>query len=155
MIAGMIIQPGQAALRIGRTSEPGRIYLVTTCTWNRAPLFRNHRAARAACRTIHSERSWRDASCIAWVLMPDHWHGLIHLRESELSKVVEAMKSRVTKALRAEGRVSPVWQRAFHDRAIREDDDVKAAARYVIANPVRAGLVARVGDYPYWNTVWI
>ena len=28
-------------------------------------------------------------------------------------------------------------------------------ARYVIANPKRAGLVERVGDYPYWDAIWL
>lgn len=28
-------------------------------------------------------------------------------------------------------------------------------ARYIITNPVRAGLVRRVGDYPLWDVVWL
>ncbi|MBB5859537.1 hypothetical protein GGR69_001194 [Xanthomonas arboricola] len=28
-------------------------------------------------------------------------------------------------------------------------------ARYLIANPLRAGLVARVGDYPFWDAIWL
>jgi hypothetical protein len=28
-------------------------------------------------------------------------------------------------------------------------------ARYVVMNPVRAGLVSRVGDYPFWDAAWI
>lgn len=30
-----------------------------------------------------------------------------------------------------------------------------AVARYIIANPIRAKLVRRVGDYPYWNAAWL
>jgi hypothetical protein len=29
------------------------------------------------------------------------------------------------------------------------------AARYLVANPLRPGLVERIGDYPYWNAVWL
>jgi len=151
----MTILSGQSALRVGRVSQPGRIYLVTTVAWNRAPVFRDYRAARLACRVIGSSKTWRHASCLAWVLMPDHWHGLICLEDGDLSKVVGKMKSLVTKAFRDEGRMSPLWQRAYHDRALRREDDLRAMARYVIANPVRAGLVDRVGDYPYWNAVWL
>ncbi|WP_413624285.1 REP-associated tyrosine transposase [Luteibacter sp. Lutesp34] len=151
----MTILPGQAALRTGRVSEPGRIYLVTTTAWNRAPVFRDYRAARMACRVIGSSKTWRQATCLAWVLMPDHWHGIVRLEEGDLSKVVGKMKSLVTKAFREEGRASPLWQRAFHDRALRHEDDLLAMARYVVANPVRAGIVDRVGDYPYWNAVWL
>ncbi|MFV3290267.1 transposase, partial [Pseudomonas sp. NY11955] len=28
-------------------------------------------------------------------------------------------------------------------------------ARYIVANPIRAGLVSRVGDYPHWDAVWL
>jgi len=38
---------------------------------------------------------------------------------------------------------------------LRNDEDLLDVARYVVANPVRAGLVPRVGDYPFWNAVWL
>jgi hypothetical protein len=38
---------------------------------------------------------------------------------------------------------------------LRRDEDLRAVARYVILNPVRAGLVQRVGDYPHWDAVWL
>jgi hypothetical protein len=38
---------------------------------------------------------------------------------------------------------------------LRSDDDLQDMARYVVANPLRAGLVARIGDYPFWNAVWL
>jgi hypothetical protein len=28
-------------------------------------------------------------------------------------------------------------------------------ARYVVANPLRAGLVKRLGDYPLWDAIWL
>ncbi|QWT20110.1 transposase [Bacillus sp. NP157] len=151
----MTTRPGHAALRRGRVSEPGRIYLVTCVAWNRAPIFRDYRVARAVSRIIHSPSTWPHARCLAWVLMPDHWHGLIELGESDLSRVVGRMKSQVKRSFTAQGRESPVWQRAFQDRALRADEDVKLAARYIVANPVRAGLVENVCDYPYWNAVWL
>lgn len=88
--------------------------------------------------------------------MPDHWHGLVQLHEGDLSRVVGRFKALVTNEIkRSTGRRYPLWQKAFQDRALREEDDVRAAARYVVANPVRAGLVERVGLYPYWNAVWL
>ena len=48
-----------------------------------------------------------------------------------------------------------LWQAGFHDRALRAEVDVRAAARYLVANPLRAGLVVSVGDYPYWNAIWL
>lgn len=48
-----------------------------------------------------------------------------------------------------------IWARAFHDRALRSDEHVLSAARYLVLNPVRAGLVQRIGDYPYWDAIWL
>lgn len=88
--------------------------------------------------------------------MPDHWHGLVELREGDISRVVARYKALVSSAVkRSSGRKSPVWQKSFQDRALRKDDDIVAAARYLVANPLRAGLVDRIGNYPYWNAVWL
>jgi putative transposase len=38
---------------------------------------------------------------------------------------------------------------------LRNEESVIDAARYIIANPLRAGLVKRVGDYPLWDAVWL
>jgi hypothetical protein len=32
---------------------------------------------------------------------------------------------------------------------------VVKVARYIVYNPVRAGLVSRIGDYPHWDAVWV
>ena len=48
-----------------------------------------------------------------------------------------------------------VWQKGFHDRAVRQEDDLPAIARYVVANPVRAGLVTKTGTYPHWDAIWV
>ncbi|MNN75503.1 hypothetical protein D3C81_1918110 [compost metagenome] len=53
------------------------------------------------------------------------------------------------------GRTGKVWQSGYHDHALRRDEDLKAAARYLVANPLRAGLVKSVRDYPFWNAVWL
>ena len=48
-----------------------------------------------------------------------------------------------------------MWQEGFHDRALRQEADLRKAARYVVANPLRAGLVTDLGDYPLWDAVWV
>ena len=34
-------------------------------------------------------------------------------------------------------------------------DKMLDVARYIVANPLRAGLVTKIGDYPFWNAVWL
>lgn len=48
-----------------------------------------------------------------------------------------------------------VWGSGFHDRALRVEEDLLGTARYIVHNPIRAGLVARSGLYPFWDAVWL
>jgi REP element-mobilizing transposase RayT len=143
-------------LRRGRISLPQHVYFITTTTANRYPHFADPIRARAACRVIEAKATWGDAQLMSWVLMPDHWHGLVQLGQRDsLPLVVNRFKSRVTKALRANGTTDPIWARSYFERAVRADHDLETAARYLVADPVRAGLVSRAGDWPFLDTRWL
>ena len=94
---------------------------------------------------------------MAWVLMPDHGHWLVQVGDGDhLASIMNRIKSATARAYNEQrGRTGALWARAYHEHLLRGDDDVKGAARYLVANPVRAGLVKRVGDYPFWDAVWI
>ncbi|MFN7551274.1 MAG: REP-associated tyrosine transposase [Pseudomonadota bacterium] len=148
---------GYRALRRGRHSEAGRIYFVSTVCRGRRRFFADWDVARTVCAQHAAPDAFLDAEALAWVLMPDHWHGLIALNDSaSLPEVMQHFKARSAKAAnRTLGRSGALWQGGFHDRALRHDDDLRAAARYLIANPIRAGLARRTGDYPYWDCIWL
>jgi hypothetical protein len=42
-----------------------------------------------------------------------------------------------------------IWQPGYNDRIVREDEDPRNYARYIMENPVRRGLVQNAADYPY------
>ncbi|WP_369958761.1 transposase [Pseudomonas benzenivorans] len=143
-------------LRKGRASLPGQIYLLTTVTASRRPIFRQWPSASLMAREIRrAERSTAIAS-LAWVLMPDHLHWLIQLQQGSLQQLMQQLKSRSAISLNEiMGGTGPVWQKGYHDRAIRQDEDLRAVARYIVANPLRAGLVEHIGEYPYWDACWL
>ena len=143
-------------LRLGRHSEKGRIYLVTSNTKDRYPIFADWRVGRLVVEQFRNTERDGLASSLAWVVMPDHFHWLLELKSDSLSHVVGRTKSlsslTVNKALSSSG---SIWQQSFHDHAVRREEDLRALARYVVLNPVRAGLVHRIGDYPLWDAAWI
>lgn len=148
---------GHQALRKGRASIANGVYLITATTFERQKLFADFGAGCAAARCFEDTRLLGDARMLAWVLMPDHVHWLLQLGErDELSVVANRLKSASARqANRALGRAGAAWAKAFHDHALRSEDDLQDTARYVIANPLRAGLVTQIGDYPFWNAVWL
>ncbi|WP_313089536.1 REP-associated tyrosine transposase [Pseudomonas sp.] len=137
-------------LRAGRWSADEQIYLVTTVTKDRQPVFLDFEAARALVRVMQTDAARDSHVTLAFVVMPDHLHWLLQLRQTSLSQLVGRVKSISAKQI---GR--RVWQDGFHDRALRKEEDLRAMARYVVANPLRAGLVERIGDYPHWDAVWL
>ncbi|ALN83909.1 transposase IS200 like family protein [Lysobacter capsici] len=150
---------GHAALRRGRVSEAGRVYLLTFVTDHRHPWFADARLAEAAVSALLDARSWRHSTLLAWVLMPDHWHGLVELDERDcMPALVRQLKCSSSRRVRAAlGAVVPaaVWAQAYHDRALRRDEALVAAARHVVMNPVRARLVRRAREWPFWGAVWM
>jgi REP element-mobilizing transposase RayT len=125
--------------------------MITVVTAERRRVFEQFSAARTLIGYLKTENDLQRANTVAFVVMPDHLHWLMQLGEgATLSQVVRGVKS-----LTSHRMGYPVWQRGFHDHAVRHDEDLKAMSRYVIANPIRAGLVSSVGDYPHWDAVWI
>ena len=143
-------------LRRGRHSEIGRAYLVTSVCMGRAPIFADWNLGRLVVREFRLAQELGIADSLAWVVMPDHFHWLLVLQQGPLARLVQRVKSRSAIAVnRATLRNSALWQSGYHDHALREDEDVKNVARYIVANPVRAGLVAKLGNYPLWDAVWL
>ncbi|HEX8596798.1 MAG TPA: transposase [Pseudomonas sp.] len=148
--------PNNHRLRLGRFSAPGRIYNVTSITDQRRPIFSDWKLGRLVVKEFQRAEAQGLACSLAWVVMPDHFHWLFELKQGSLQSLLKQVKARsaieINRSIQSEGRV---WQRAFHDRAVRHEDDLIKLARYIVANPVRAGIVRRYGDYPLWDAAWL
>ena len=145
------------AQRTGRFSGVGRVYLVTTVTEARAPLFTDFRLARLAIRALQAPDAANTCRTLAFVLMPDHLHWPLELRAASLSSVVGRVKAKAAAAINRETGSPgvPRWQKGFHDHAVRQQEDLATLARYVVANPLQAGIARRVGGYSHWDAVWV
>ncbi|MEE4360885.1 MAG: transposase [Pseudomonadales bacterium] len=149
---------GSHRLRLGRRSIPGQIYHVRFSTHERRPLLAALQSGRAVILALRAAERRHDARTLCFVVMPDHVHWLLCLGEQKrLASVVGAVKgsaareiTRVHPRLRAQ-----VWQRGFFDRALRREEDLTTVARYIVANPLRAGLVRSVRAWPHWDAVWL
>ncbi len=144
------------ALRKGRVSLRGQVYLVTSVTAQRERFFEDPSLAREVVTALRTQDLSGATRTLAFVVMPDHVHWLFELAaHAMVSRAVKQLKgsSAVRINLRL-GRKGSIWQPSFHDHALRDDECLISAARYVIMNPVRAALVKRVGDYSHWDSVW-
>ena len=143
-------------LRLGRHSEPGRPYLLTTTTHRRQPFFSDFHLGRLLVTELRAANDDGWVTSLAWVVMPDHLHWLGELRDRPLDRLMRRVKNNSSRHInRSIGCSGVLWQQGFHDRALRREEDLRAIARYIIANPLRAGLVERIGDYPLWDACWL
>jgi REP element-mobilizing transposase RayT len=82
--------------------------------------------------------------------MPDHVHLLVEGTAacSDLRRFVKGAKQssgRVHSRFNAER----LWDEGYHDRILRKDSDVRQIVRYILWNPVKAGLTTRPAQYPF------
>jgi REP element-mobilizing transposase RayT len=89
------------------------------------------------------------------LVMPDHVHmiftPLVNNQASEiysLAPIMDAIKGASShKINRALGRKGSVWQAESFDHVLRSSESLDAKIVYILANPVRAGLVTKSEDY--------
>ncbi|MBU0943241.1 MAG: transposase [Proteobacteria bacterium] len=143
-------------LRNGRYSQEGHYYLLTAVTLQRRPVFSDFTAARICINSFRLQDEEGAVRSLAFVVMPDHFHWLVELLESDLAAVMRAVKGQSARLINASvGTSGTLWQRGYHDRGLRQDQDLVAAARYLVANPLRAALVENLWLYPHWDAVWV
>ncbi|WP_426108448.1 REP-associated tyrosine transposase [Pseudomonas sp. TWR1-1-4] len=152
----MSTQQNAHRLRLGRYSKTGRIYLLTAVTHQRQRIFQDWRIGRLLVSEFRRAQVDGEATSLAWVIMPDHFHWLVELHNGDLPRLMRITKSRSARTINAvKGFHGALWQKGYFDRALRREDDLKAMARYIIANPLRAGLVEHIGQYPLWDAIWL
>lgn len=89
-------------------------------------------------------------SVYAWCIMGNHYHFLVSTPENNLSEGMHDVNTSYGETYnRARQRHGHVFQDRFYSILIAEDSHLLEAARYVVLNPVRAGLVATPEEWPW------
>lgn len=93
---------------------------------------------------------------LAWVVMPNHVHVLVEIRNVPLGEVVRSWKSytakEAIKILRSGDGPSPprtFWEEDYFDRYLRDDEQYRRVVHYIESNPAKAGLVRNPADWPW------
>ncbi len=125
-------------------------YFLTFCTFQRRACFTTtapvHLVRTQILRACSDERMAIVADCY----MPDHVHLLVQgqAEDSDCRRFISRAKQFSGFGYQQVYH-RRLWQRYFHERVLRREDDTLSVARYILENPVRAGLVRRILDYPF------
>jgi putative transposase len=125
-------------------------YFLTFCTLRRRRHFVTadkvdlvrSQIVRAAAREGHS--------LLAYCYMPDHAHVLVegvHATAHGRRFIALAKQFSAFHFKRTFGEA--LWQRYGYERVLRNEEGTLSVARYIVENPLRAGLVANICDYAF------
>jgi REP element-mobilizing transposase RayT len=108
--------------------------------------------AQVVCNTLHYWDSRRYA-LVCYCVMPNHVHVVIDVRKYipeayrikqayALTRIMESIKRfTARKSNELLGRMGKFWQKESYDRVVRDGKELNETLRYIIENPVKAGLV--------------
>ena len=132
-------------------------YALTIGTAERKPLFAVEATVQLCLDALRRCGEGSGFSVLAYCFMPDHLHLLLEGEDgADLVKFVSRFKQQSGYLYRRSRPDSGnLWQKSYHDHVVRSDEGLLQMAKYIVGNPVRAGLVESCEDYPFSGSfVW-
>jgi putative transposase len=94
----------------------------------------------------------KDYKLICYCIMPNHFHLVFELllNNRRISKIMQSIKRiSATECNLILNRKGRFWQDESYDRLVRDEKELYFVIRYVLLNPVKAGLVKKWDDWKY------
>jgi putative transposase len=87
---------------------------------------------------------------LAYCLMGNHYHLVVLTPEPNLALGMQYLNGRYALRFnRRHGRTNHLFGDRYYDELVERDSHLVESVRYVLLNPVRAGLCDRAGDWPW------
>jgi REP element-mobilizing transposase RayT len=87
---------------------------------------------------------------LTFLVMPDHVHVLAQGASDDSNAIRLMQRFKQLAGFRYKQRFGrELWQHSFYDRVLRRDEDLLTVAKYILGNPIRAGLIAADGVWPF------
>lgn len=125
-----------------RIQYPGAVYHVTARGNERKPIVRDDKDRWLFIRVLEETVETYGILLHAWVLMDNHYHLLVETPESNLSMALRHLNGVYTQKFnRSHHRHGHLFQGRYKAILVHKDSYLKELCRYVVLNPVRAGMV--------------
>jgi putative transposase len=135
-----------------RPIDDGLIYHVINRGNNRQKVFHREGDYLAFLKAIADLKERKSFRLYGDCLMGNHLHLLIRPLETSISRIVQSLLVSHTLYHRVRRSSGHMWQGRFKSPVIQDDDHLLAVPRYLEANPQRAKMVRRTGEYRWtWD----
>jgi REP-associated tyrosine transposase len=133
-----------------RIEFPGAVYHVTSRGDRREPIFVDDEDRQSMLSVVEQAMARFDAQALAYCLMGNHYHLVLHTRQANLSRLMRHLNGVTTQNFnRRHGKVGHLFQGRFKAILVDRDSYLLEVCRYVELNPVRAGMVDEPGAWPW------
>lgn len=133
-----------------RIEFAGAIYHVTSRGDRREPIVEDDTDRRAFLDTVGAALDRFDACALAYCLMDNHYHLVLHTRHANLSRLMRHINGVYTQTYnRRHRKVGHLFQGRFKAILVDRDAYLLDVCRYVDLNPVRAQMVGHPADWPW------
>ncbi len=135
-----------------RLEHPGALWHVTCRGNERRSIFRDDRDRKVFLSLLAEAISLFGWRLHAYVLMGNHYHLLLETPEPNLSRGMHRLNSIYSQLFnKRHDRVGHLLQGRFHAILIEKERHLLELVRYLVLNPVRAGLVENAREWPWSN----
>lgn len=128
----------------------GIIVTFTLCIKGRKSFFVDKDIFKKFQEILLDELKQFNCSAFVYLFMPDHIHLTLTGNESysNIKKCLVMFKQKTGFWL-AQNRPEIKWQKDYYDHILRSKENLDIHVKYILSNPVRAGLVEYWKLYPY------
>ena len=129
----------------------GHFYHIYNRGVNRQAIFFSERNYRFFIERLRHYFAPELVNIVAYCLMPTHYHLLVQNHTANFGEeVMQPFVTSYTKAINKEqGRVGPLFQGKYKANLVNTDTYLRNVTRYIHRNPVDAGYVERLTEWPY------
>ena len=139
---------GRQMPRAPRLQAPGATYHVTTRGNRRQEVFLDTRDRLRFLQLLEQIVDLLGWKCHTYCLMTNHYHLLIQTPEADISVGMHRLNGVYAKWFNwRHGYTGHLFERRYHDELIEGHAHLLELTRYIVLNPVRAGLTHHVGDW--------
>lgn len=135
-----------------RLEFPGAVYHVTSRGDRREPIYRDDADRVEHLAVLEHALDRFDAEVLAYCLMGNHYHLVLHTRQGNLSRLMRHLNGVYTQRFnQRHGLVGHLFQGRYKAIPVDRDAYLLALCSYVERNPVAAGLVA-AAEHWVWSS---
>ena len=136
--------------RCARRKSATDTYHVMLRGINRQDIFRDDEDYRRFLTTLSDCKKISTFELYAWCLMPNHIHLLIHTQTEPIDLIVKRIGSRFVWWYNMKyERVGHLFQDRFKSEPVEDDAYFLTVLRYIMQNPMKAGLETAPGTWPW------